>query len=76
MLRGRPEGVNNADARARLKRGDEIVEQGVRLCDLVIHVHQDRDVERICRQARIVRLTSADCDVLQSKVAHPSTQPP
>ena len=33
MLGGRPEGVNNTDARARLERGDEIVEQGVRLCD-------------------------------------------
>ena len=47
MLGGRPDGVNNTDARARLERGDKIVEQGVRLCDLVIHVHQDRNVERI-----------------------------
>ena len=30
MLGGRPEGVNNTDARARLERGDEIVEQGER----------------------------------------------
>ena len=54
MLGGRPEGVNNTDARARLERGDEIVERGIGLCDLVIHVHQDRNVERINRQARIV----------------------
>ena len=47
MLGGRPEGVDNADTRARLEGGDEIVEQGVGLCDLVIHVHQDRNVERI-----------------------------
>jgi len=29
MLGGRFEGIDNADARARLERGDEIVEQGV-----------------------------------------------
>jgi hypothetical protein len=57
MLGGRPEGVDNTDARARLERGDEIVEQGIRLCDLVIHVHQDSNVERINWQPRIVRLT-------------------
>jgi hypothetical protein len=74
MLGGRLEGVNNTDVRAGLERGDEIVEQGVRLCDLVIHVHQDRNVERISRQAWIVRLTAADCDVLQSESAHPSIQ--
>jgi hypothetical protein len=47
VLGGRLEGVNNTNARARLERGDEIIEQGVRLCDLVIHVHQDSNVERI-----------------------------
>jgi hypothetical protein len=56
MLGGRPEGVDNTDARARLERGDEIVEH-IRLCDLVIHVHQDSNVERINWQPRIVRLT-------------------
>ena len=45
MLGGPPEGVNNTDARARLECGDEIVEQGVRLCDLVIHVGHDLNVE-------------------------------
>src|SRR4029077_1614551 len=41
MLGDRFEGVDNADARARLERGDKIIEQCVGLCDLVIHVHQD-----------------------------------
>jgi hypothetical protein len=45
MLGGWFESVDNADARARVERWDEIVEQGVRLYDLVIHVHQDRNVE-------------------------------
>ena len=74
MLGGPPESVNNTDARARLECGDEIVEQGVRLCDLVIHVGQDRNVEGISWQPRIVRLAEPDCDILQSKIAHPSTQ--
>src|SRR6478672_10115270 len=39
MLGGRSEGVDNADARVRLERGDQVVEQGIRPCDLVIHVH-------------------------------------
>ena len=60
MLGRGTESVDNADAPARLEGRDEIVEQGVRLCDLVIHVHQDRNVERACWQLRIVRLTLAD----------------
>jgi hypothetical protein len=39
MLGGRSEGIDNADARARLERRDEIVHQSIRFCDLVIHVH-------------------------------------
>jgi carboxypeptidase Taq len=45
MLGRWPEGVDNADPRTRLECGHEIVEQGVGLCDLVIHVHQDRYVD-------------------------------
>jgi hypothetical protein len=30
---------DNADACVRLKRGDQIVEKGIRLRNLVIHVH-------------------------------------
>ena len=74
MLGGRCEGVDNADARFRLERGDEIVEQGVRLCDLVIHVHQNRNVDRNSWQLRIVRLTKANHNVLQSEIAHPLAQ--
>jgi hypothetical protein len=59
ILGRRPEGVDNADPRTRLKRWDEIVEQGVGSCDLVIRVHQDRNVERISCQSRIVGLTEA-----------------
>src|SRR5262249_5644634 len=45
VLGRRRVGVDNADTRARLKRGNEIVEQTVGLGDLVIHVHQDCNVE-------------------------------
>ena len=70
MLGGRFKGVDNADARARLERGDEIVQQGVRFCDLVIHVHQDRNVGRVGWQSWIVWLASSYRDVLQAKSAH------
>lgn len=36
MLGRQPERVDNADPRTRLECGDQIVEQGVGLCDLVI----------------------------------------
>ena len=76
MLGRRPVGVDNADTRTRLKRGNEIVEQAVGLGDLVIHVHQNCNVEQIGWQPRIVRLTEADYNVLQSEVAHPTAQAP
>ena len=57
MLGRRPVGVDNADTRARLKRGNEIVEQAVGLGDFVIHVHQNCNVERIGWQPWIVRLS-------------------
>src|SRR5271165_2962987 len=66
--------VDNAHPRVRLERGNEIVEQGVRLRDLVIHVHQNRDVDGISRQSRVVRLAAADCNILQSEIAHPVAQ--
>jgi hypothetical protein len=74
VLGCRCEGINNADARFRLERGDEIVKQGVRLFDLVIHVHQNRNVNRLSWQLRIVWLTKADHNVLQSEIAHPLAQ--
>ena len=76
MLGRRSVGVDNADTRTRLKRGNEIVEQAVGLGDLVIHVHQNCKVERIGWQPWIVRLAEADYNVLQSEVAHPTAQAP
>ena len=74
MFRRRPVGVYNTDTRARLERGNEIVEQAVGLGDLVIHVHQDGNVERISWQPRIVWLTKTDHHVLQSESAHSTAQ--
>ena len=56
MLGGRTLLVDNPDPRSRLQGGREIVEEGVGFCDLVIHVHEDRCIERGRRQPRIVRL--------------------
>ena len=74
MLGGRPKGVDNTNARAGLEGGDEIVEQGVGLCDLVIHVHQDRNVGRFGWQSWIVWLASSYRDILQAKGAHSFAQ--
>ena len=74
MLGGGFEGIDNADARARLERRDEIVQQGIRFCDLVIHVHQDRNIGRFGWQSGIVWLASSYRDVLQAKSAHSLAQ--
>src|SRR5215472_13499474 len=76
MLERRRVGIDNAHSRARLERGNEIVEQAIGLGDLVIHVHQDGNVERISWQPRIVWLTEADHHVLQSEVAYSTAQSP
>ena len=39
MVHGRPDGIDNPDPSARLERRSEVIEQAVRLCDFVIHVH-------------------------------------
>src|ERR1700730_10507649 len=39
MVHGRPDSIDNPDASARLERRSEVIEQAVRLCDFVIHVH-------------------------------------
>ena len=59
MLRRRPIGVENADARARLERRDEVVKQAIGLDDLVVHVDKNSNVDRVKRQSRIVRVTEA-----------------
>src|SRR5215469_3122252 len=74
MLGRRRVGIDNAHSRARLKRGNEIVEQAIGLGDLVIHVHQDGNVERTSWQPRIVWLTKTDHHVLQSESAHSTAQ--
>src|SRR5262249_52222105 len=74
MLGGRFEGIDNADARSRLERRNETVQQGIRFCDLVIHVHQDRNVGRFGCQSWIVWLASSYRDILQAKSAHSFAQ--
>src|SRR5215471_3389650 len=76
MLGRRRVGIDYAHSRARLERGNEIVEQAIGLGDLVIHVHQDGNVEGINWQSRIVWFTEADHHVLQSESAHSTAQAP
>ena len=37
--------VDNPDARAGIERWHQIVKQGIGLSDLVIHVHQDCNID-------------------------------
>src|SRR6516162_5892655 len=74
VLGCRRETVDDADAGVGLERGDQVVEEAVGLCDLVIHVHQNRNVNRAGWQLWIVRLTEGDGDVLQSEITHPFAQ--
>src|SRR5262249_38219184 len=75
VLRGRSRGIDDPDASARSERWSEVVKQPVRLRDFVIHVHQDRDVERTDRQSRIVRLAKRQGDIAQIEIAHPLAAP-
>ena len=65
MLRRRTFEVDNSDPRALLQSGREIVEEGIGLGNLVIHVHEDCGIERESRQARIVWFAQREFDVCQ-----------
>jgi hypothetical protein len=65
MLRGRALEVDNSDPRARLQGGREIVEEGIGLAYLVIHVHEDCGIERGSGPARVVRFAQRESDVGQ-----------
>ena len=67
MLRRRSFQVDNADPRARLERGCKVVNEGIGLGDLVIHVHQDRGIERRSGQAGVVWFAEREDDILQSQ---------
>src|SRR5690348_17971164 len=74
MLGCRCESVDNANAGVGLERGHQVVEHAVRLCDRVIHVHQNRNINRASWQSWIVRLTEDDGHILQSAITHPFAQ--
>ena len=64
--------VPTSDAQGRrfrparpLKGGREIVEEGIGLGYLVIHVHKDGGIQRRSRQARVVWFTQREYDVSQ-----------
>ena len=64
VLGGGGDSVYDPEACSRLECRDKIINQAVRLRDLMIHVHQDCTVERMSRQSCIVRFTESDSDVL------------
>ena len=65
MLRRRTLEVDNSDPRARLQGGREIVEEGIGLGYLVIHVHEDGGIQRRSGQARVVWFAQREYDVCQ-----------
>src|SRR6202008_4807613 len=74
VLRGRGDSVYDPEACPRLERRDKVINQAIRLRDFMIHVHQDRTVERMGRQPCIVRLTENDSDILYSAVTQALAQ--
>jgi hypothetical protein len=67
MLRCRTLEVDNTDPRALLQGGRKIVEEGVGLAYLVIHVHEDGGIQRGRGQAGVVRFAQRESDVCQSE---------
>ena len=57
MLLDRTLEVDDPDSSARFQGRREIVEEGLGLGDLVIHVHEEGAIQRGGGQARIVRFT-------------------
>ena len=70
VLPGRLVEIDDADARARLQRRDEVVEEGEGLLDLMIHVDQDRGIDRTRWQPRIVRIAQPERDVPEALLPH------
>ena len=68
MLGRWPVGVDNANPGARLECRDEIVEQPIGLRDLMAHVRIAMSSESGGNLGSW--LTEADCNVLQSEIAH------
>jgi hypothetical protein len=65
MLRRRTIEVDNADPRPSLQGGRKIVEEGIGLAYLVIHVHEDGGIQRGRGQAGVVRFAQREFDVCQ-----------
>ena len=57
---------DNPEPRPRFECRNKVINEAVRLHDLMIHVHQDCTVERMSRQPGIVRFTENDRDVVYS----------
>ena len=65
MFRRRKLKVDNSNPRTPLQGGREIVEEGIGLGYLVIHVHKDCSIQRGSGQARVVWFAEREFDVRQ-----------
>ncbi len=57
--------VDNSDPRPSLQGGRKIVEEGIGLAYLVIHVHEDGGIQRGRGQVGVVRFAQREFDVCQ-----------
>ena len=76
MLRRRLVQIDDPNARAGFQSRCEVIEKGVGLGDLVVHVHKDRRIERSRGQARIVGLAQRQPHVTQIEIFDPLAQLP
>lgn len=65
MLRRRKLKIDNSDPCTLLQGGREIVEEGIGLGYLVIHMHKDCSIERGRGQTRVVRFAERELNVRQ-----------
>lgn len=65
MLRRRKLEIDNPDPRTLLQGGREVVEEGVGLGYLVIHVHEDCGIQRGSGQTRVVWFAEGELHVRQ-----------
>ncbi len=65
MLRRRKLKIDNSDPRTLLQGGREIVEEGIGLRYLVIHMHKDSGIQRGSGQTRVVWFAERELHVCQ-----------
>ncbi len=71
----RPIQIDHGNSRTRPQRGAKVVQQPIRLLDLMIHVDEQNQINRGDRQAWIVRIAQSQCNIAEPFALYPAPQP-